>query len=175
MPRGALLFHDDLLGVLLADGGVNAGDDLVRRALGLLAGDHVLAGDGTQLIVPAIILVAVMVLDYITGMAKAWQAGELSSRVGIGGILKKVGYLVIVAVACVLDWLVRYGADQMGLDWRLDFLIASIVVIWLVINELISILENVAALGAPVPGFLQSLIKRLKVSVEDKVEPKEET
>lgn len=124
---------------------------------------------GTQLIIPAIILVAVMVLDYITGMAKAWQAGELSSRVGIGGILKKVGYLVIVAVACVLDWLVRYGADQMGLDWRLDFLIASIVVIWLVINELISILENVAALGAPVPGFLQSLIKRLKVSVEDKI------
>ena len=69
----------------------------------------------------------------------------------------------------MLDWLVRYGADQMGLDWRLDFLIASIVVIWLVINELISILENVAALGAPVPGFLQSLIKRLKVSVEDKI------
>ena len=122
-----------------------------------------------------IALIVFMVLDYITGMAKAWQAGELSSRVGIGGILKKVGYLVIVAVACVLDWLVRYGADQMGLDWRLDFLIASIVVIWLVINELISILENVAALGAPVPGFLQSLIKRLKVSVEDKVEPKEET
>ena len=75
----------------------------------------------------------------------------------------------LVAVACVLDWLVRYGADQMGLDWKLDFLIASIVVIWLVINELISILENVAALGAPVPGFLQSLIKRLEVSVEDKI------
>ena len=33
MPRGALLFHDDLLGVLLADGGVNAGDDLVRRCV----------------------------------------------------------------------------------------------------------------------------------------------
>ena len=124
----------------------NAIKAVLAAALGALA------SYGTQLIVPAIILVAVMVLDYITGMAKAWQAGELSSRVGIGGILKKV-----------------------GLDWRLDFLIASIVVIWLVINELISILENVAALGAPVPGFLQSLIKRLKVSVEDKVEPKEET
>ena len=45
MPLRALLFHDDLLGVLLADGGVNAGDDLVRCALGLLTGDHVLAGD----------------------------------------------------------------------------------------------------------------------------------
>lgn len=141
----------------------NAIKAVLAAALGALA------SYGTQLIIPAIILVAVMVLDYITGMAKAWQAGDLSSRVGIGGILKKVGYLVIVAVACVLDWLVRYGADQMGLDWKLDFLIASIVVIWLVINELISILENVAALGAPVPGFLQSLIKRLKVSVEDKI------
>ena len=81
---------------------------------------------------------------------------------------------MIVAVACVLDWLVRYGADQMGMDWRLDFLIASIVVVWLIVNELISILENVAILGAPVPGFLQSLIKRLKVSVEDKVPTNEE-
>ena len=124
---------------------------------------------GVQMFVPLVVLVAAMMLDYATGLAKAYSAGELSSRVGIGGILKKVGYLVIVAVACVLDWLVRYGADQMGLDWKLDFLIASIVVIWLVINELISILENVAALGAPVPGFLQSLIKRLKVSVEDKI------
>ena len=78
----------------------NAIKAVLAAALGALA------SYGTQLIVPAIILVAVMVLDYITGMAKAWQAGELSSRVGIGGILKKVGYLVIVAVACVLDWLV---------------------------------------------------------------------
>ena len=43
------------------------------------------------------------------------------------------------------------------------------VIVWLVINELISILENVAAIGGPVPGFLQKLIQRLKVSVEEKV------
>lgn len=142
-------------------------ENTIKAALAAALG--ALCAYGIQLLVPVLVLLVVMVLDYITGMAKAWQAGALSSRVGIGGILKKVGYLVIVAVACVLDWLVRYGADQMGLDWKLDFLIASIVVIWLVINELISILENVAALGAPVPGFLQSLIKRLKVSVEDKI------
>ena len=89
----------------------NAIKAVLAAALGALA------SYGTQLIVPAIILVAVMVLDYITGMAKAWQAGELSSRVGIGGILKKVGYLVIVAVACVLDWLgaVWCGSDGTGL------------------------------------------------------------
>ena len=87
----------------------NAIKAVLAAALGALA------SYGTQLIVPAIILVAVMVLDYITGMAKAWQAGELSSRVGIGGILKKVGYLVIVAVAaCWTGWC---GMVRIRWDW----------------------------------------------------------
>ena len=58
-----------------------------------------------------LVLVVVMLLDYATGMTKAWNAGELSSRVGLKGILKKVGYLVIVTlfvgvVACLgfLAW-----------------------------------------------------------------------
>ena len=38
----------------------------------------------------AVILVA-MVLDYITGMSAAWGAGELSSRIGVRGIVKKLG------------------------------------------------------------------------------------
>ena len=59
----------------------NAIKAVLAAALGALA------SYGTQLVIPAIILVAVMVLDYITGMAKAWQAGELSSRVGIGGMV----------------------------------------------------------------------------------------
>ena len=76
-----------------------------------------LAAYGIQLLVPVLVLLVVMVLDYITGMTKAWNAGELSSRVGLWGILKKVGYLVIVGVACVVDWLLRYGADSLGWDW----------------------------------------------------------
>ena len=110
---------------------------------------------------PVLVLLVVMVLDYITGMAKAWHAGELSSRVGLWGILKKVGYLVIVGVACVVDWLLRYGADSLGWSWPVDFL---------VINELLSILENVSAIGAPVPGFMQALLKKLKVHTEDTAE-----
>ena len=43
------------------------------------------------------------------------------------------------------DWLLRYGADSLGWNWPVDFLFASIVIIWLVINELLSILENVSA------------------------------
>ena len=132
-----------------------------------------LASYGTQLIVPAIILVAVMVLDYITGMTKAWQAGELSSRVGIRGILKKLGYLVIVAVAGMLDWLIRYGAAALGWEWAPEFLVSSVVIVWLIINELLSILENVEAIGVPVPAFLRKLLGRLKVSTEAKADTEE--
>ena len=145
----------------------NAIKAVLAAALGALA------SYGTQLIVPAIILVAVMVLDYITGMAKAWQAGELSSRVGIRGILKKLGYLVIVAVAGMLDWLIRYGAAALGWEWAPEFLVSSVVIVWLIINELLSILENVEAIGVPVPAFLRKLLGRLKVSTEAKADTEE--
>lgn len=123
-----------------------------------------------QLIVPLIVLVIAMLADYGTGMAKAWNAGTLCSRTGIRGILKKVGYLVIVAVAMGADYLLRYGLDQVGVHTNIEFLIAAIVIVWLIINELISILENVAAIGAPVPEFLLKLIRKLKNVTEKQAE-----
>ena len=40
-----------------------------------------------QLVIPVLVLVAVMLLDYVTGMAKAYSSGQLSSRIGLLGIL----------------------------------------------------------------------------------------
>ncbi len=120
-----------------------------------------------QAVVPLAVLVAVMVLDYLTGMAKAWAAGTLCSRTGLQGIVKKVGYLVIVAVAMVADWVVRYGFEQVEITYELHFFVCLMVAVWLIINECISILENVAALGAPVPPWLLKLIQRLKARTED--------
>ena len=123
-----------------------------------------------QLIVPLIVLVIAMLADYGTGMVKAWNAGTLCSRTGIRGILKKVGDLVIVAVAMGADYLLRYGLDQVGVHINIEFLVAAIVIVWLIINELISILENVAAIGAPVPEFLLKLIRKLKTVTEKQAE-----
>ena len=74
---------------------------VAAAALGVLSAYMV------QLVIPLIVLVAAMLVDYGTGMAKAWSAGELCSRTGIKGILKKVGYLVIVLVAMGADYLLR--------------------------------------------------------------------
>ena len=137
---------------------------VAAAALGVLSAYMV------QLFIPLIVLVIAMVVDYGTGMAKAWNAGELCSRIGILGILKKLGYLVIVLAAMGVDYLLRYGMAQVGVHIQVDFMLATIAAVWLIINELISILENVAALGGPVPGFLQKLLGRLKDTVEKKAE-----
>ena len=121
-----------------------------------------------HLVVPIIILAAVMLLDYGTGIAKAWVAGNLSSKVGGIGILKKVGYLVIVAVGMIVDWVIQAGMTELHINYNLEFLFAMIVIIWLILNELISILENVAAIGVPVPKWLAKMITKLKDHTEEK-------
>lgn len=120
-----------------------------------------------MLIIPVIILGAVMLLDYGTGLGKAWVSGNLCSRIGIVGILKKVGYLCIVCVGMVIDWILKCGLNAVGMDFKLNFLFAMIIIVWLVINELISILENVAAIGGPSIGFVNKILKKLKSSVEE--------
>ena len=120
-----------------------------------------------ELMIPVIVLTAVMIIDYCSGIAKAWITGSLSSRIGVSGILKKVGYLAVVAIGMVTDWLVKYGAETVGADVELKFVFALPVIIWLIINESISILENVSACGAPVPKFLLRAIGVLKEKVEE--------
>ena len=56
-----------------------------------------------ELALPVVVLFLVMVMDYISGMVRAWIRGELCSRVGIMGIVKKAAYLLAVVVAIVTD------------------------------------------------------------------------
>lgn len=121
-----------------------------------------------KLLIPLIVLFLVMLLDYCTGMAKAWVKGELSSRIGVRGIIKKVCYLVIVVVAGIMDWLISDGLQSIGVTYKLPFLLAAIVMVWLILNELISILENVDAIGGPVPTWLTKLLSHVKGTVEAK-------
>ena len=60
-----------------------------------------------ELAIPVFVLAGVMLIDYISGMVSAWIKRELSSRVGVLGIVKKVAYLLAVAVAIVADWVVQ--------------------------------------------------------------------
>lgn len=123
--------------------------------------------------VPLVVLIGVMIVDYMSGMLKAWGNDELSSRVGLRGIVKKLSYLMLVCVAGVVDWLLWSGLRQVGISLDFGFCFGLIVTIWLIINELISILENLEALKVPMPGFLSKIIKHLQTAVEVRAESDE--
>jgi toxin secretion/phage lysis holin len=118
--------------------------------------------------VPLVVLIGVMIIDYMSGMLKAWGNEELSSKVGLRGIVKKLSYLMLVCVAGVVDWLLWSGLRQVGISLDFGFCFGLIVTIWLIVNELISILENLEALKVPMPKFLKNVVKHLKNAVEVK-------
>lgn len=121
-----------------------------------------------QMILPVIVLLLVMVGDYITGMVSAYVNKTLCSRCGVLGILKKLSYLMVVCVGIGVDWVIQEAIGQMGIEYQGTLAVGLLVTIWLVINELISILENLSEIGVPLPAFLKKIIEKLRVSVENK-------
>ena len=123
--------------------------------------------------VPVTVLIAVMICDYITGMTAAWMNKELSSRKGIQGVIKKIFYLMIVAVGMGIDYLIVMLSGKLGVQLGINFVVGLLVIVWLIINELISILENSGKIGVPMPAFLMKLLDRLKQTAEKKAELEE--
>ena len=119
-----------------------------------------------KLLGPLIVLAIVMAADYITGIGAAWVAGKLSSRAGIIGIIKKLGYLVAVGVAIVVDYIIQNAAIGAGADLSDFYAFGLLVTVWLILNELISILENLSEIGVPLPPFLLAIVKKLKKTTE---------
>lgn len=115
-----------------------------------------------ELVIPVVVLFVVMLLDYGTGVAAAWKKKELSSRVGWLGIVKKVGYLAVVSVGMVVDYVLSVSGERLGVQLPAENLFGLLVTVWLIVNECISILENADALGLPVPAFVGQLLERLK-------------
>lgn len=123
------------------------------------------------LAVPVYLMVACNVIDYITGLAAAkYREQNINSYKGLRGIVKKVCMWFLVVVGAVLDALLAYSAETLGITLPFTFLIACVVAIWIICNEIISILENIADIGVELPPFLEGLVKNIKHQVEDKAE-----
>ena len=118
------------------------------------------------LAVPIIVLMVMMVLDYFSGMAAAWIQNNLSSKIGAKGIIKKVGYMGLIVVAMGADYLIYSGIIAANIDISYNMWFGLLVAVWLIINEMISILENLSKLGVPIPDFMTKLIKRLKSAAD---------
>ena len=126
------------------------------------------------LAIPVLILVMCNIIDYVTGIAAAkYREEEVSSYKGLRGIIKKVCMWLLIAVGAMIDWLIIYAGNNIGIHIPVNFLIACIVAVWLIANEIISILENMLDIGVKIPPFLLPLVKNIKKQVEDKATVKE--
>ncbi len=122
------------------------------------------------------ILAGAMVLDYVTGMlaakSEALQHPDnpdygWNSKRGAEGIIKKVGYLCVIAVAMIVDYIILNVAAQIGADLQLKAFFGLLVAVWYILNELLSIIENAGRMGAPVPDWLRKYIAVLKNKIDE--------
>lgn len=128
------------------------------------------------LAIPVYILVATNIIDYATGVMAAPYRGEVkSSYKGALGIKKKISMWLLVFVGFMLDNLISYSSNTIGITIPFTYLIACITALWLCSNEIISILENISdILGDSMPNFLLKITKNIRSQVEEKINSKEE-
>lgn len=103
-------------------------------------------------------LLIAIVLDYISGLIKAYNNKVLSSKIGFRGILKKVGILVIVALGVLVDRITGNSGA-----------VRSLVIYYFVANEGLSIIENLGQAGLPIPKSIKNALKILKNQGDGKV------
>ena len=113
------------------------------------------------------IFAAYMVLnifDWLTGWYKLRRARQESSAVGLKGIVKKLGYWILIAVAFIVSTVfVKLGQDVLHVDLAFLNMIGWFTLACLMVNEVRSIIENLVELGYNVPLVL---IKGLAVTEE---------
>ena len=96
-------------------------------------------------------LVIAIAIDYISGLIKAFINKELSSKIGVKGLLKKVGVLLIVALATLIDKI----TGESGM-------VRTLVIYYFVANEGLSVIENLGEAGLPIPDVIKKALKSLK-------------
>jgi len=115
--------------------------------------------------IPAImwILIAMMTIDYITGLitgamgvSNKTEGGRLSSRAAFDGLMRKVVILLVVLLAMLVDLAVASGA---GITFSA---VSGATCLWFIASEGVSILENAAEMGVPIPGVLRKALEVLK-------------
>ena len=102
-------------------------------------------------------LIALIILDYISGVIAAAVEKRLSSEVGAKGIAKKIFMLLIVALANIVD--INVVGD--------GHVLKTVTVVFYICNECISLIENAGRIGVPVPKKLLDVLEQLRDKDDD--------
>lgn len=111
------------------------------------------------------VLIGVMSIDYITGIccgamgvSPKTESGALSSRAAFKGLLRKCAVLLVVLLAALLDLAVESNS---GIQFTA---VTGATCLWFIASEGISVLENAAAMGLPIPSVLRRALDIMRES-----------
>lgn len=100
--------------------------------------------------ITAIIIMSVaIIIDYATGITASYVKRRISSKVGFVGVLKKLCYYAVVAVSVILSYLLQVD-------------VFNITIIFLIVNEIVSILENLENIGVPIPPIIKKSLEKIE-------------
>ncbi len=120
----------------------------ISMVLGVIGGFICNWLGGADLLLKTIIILAVM--DYVTGIIKGIYEKKLSSEIGFKGILKKIMIFIVIATSWTIQKLLGNAIA-----------LREIVIMFFVVNEALSLLENAAVL-IPVPDKLKETLLQLR-------------
>ena len=109
------------------------------------------------------ILIAVMTIDFITGLicgamgkSNKTENGYIASNQAFIGLMKKALIILVVLLAALLD---KAVSESAGIRFEA---VMGATCLWFIASEGFSILENVALMGVPVPGILMKLLEIMR-------------
>ena len=119
------------------------------------------------------VLIGVMSIDFLTGLmcgvlgkSKKTENGYLASHEAFRGLMKKMLIILVVVLAACLDYAVSLGA---GITFEA---VMGATCLWFIASEGLSILENVASMGVPVPAILLNLLEIMRKKGDGQQETK---
>lgn len=121
--------------------------------------------------IPMIILLILMLLDYILGITAAIKLeAKFDKKKALWGIVKKIGYAIVIILALLADLLIMQGIESMGWDLPYKAIFAIAATIYFCGLEFFSGCGHLLTLGVPVPQFLIKFGQFLKEKAEDSMD-----
>lgn len=122
---------------------------IIKSVISVLATTFIYLLGGCDIALQSLIIV--IILDYLTGIAKSYVAKKLNSNKGLIGIVKKISMLCIVAVAVIIDRITGYTG-----------MVRTLIIYYLVANEGLSIVENLGEMNIIVPPFIRDKLEQIR-------------
>lgn len=128
--------------------------EMLEGAVSIIAGVIIKFLGGWDVLIK--VLLICMVIDFVSGIMKAIEKKNVESRICLKGILKKFCIIIVVVVSVLLEAILK----EKGIQTEA---IRNIVITWFIVNECISILENVGEY-TPIPDIIKDTLEVLKNS-----------